>query len=506
MKRFAFHYRLFILIAVFGFFSACKKDNDAIPLRADFKTETQELLAGDVVRFEDISQGQPATWNWEFPGGDPATSDLSGPEVRYNEPGTYAVTLTIGNKHTTSTETRQGFIKVGYRQVEAAFTISATAVNQNEPVTFTDNSTGMPTAWAWEFKSGATVLTSTEKSPVITFTEPGVYTVTLKVSNPVGEDTEVKTGVLTIVDLTSVEAAFTSDFRSTYTGGTIQFSDASIGTATAWAWTFEGADATTSTEQNPSVKYSAAGRYKVTLVASNDVRSSAVEKTGYILVVPGNGLTAFYPMDGSVNDAGPSKLPSDARGTIAFTQPDRLGAEAAAALLNGSGGIYVEDDNAMNFGVGDYTVSVWYKTNTTQRGMVWQESGALGSGDSQTWLRILGSGTNLTSFSTEDNTGGSTINLTTANAGAAATTNDGVWHHVVCVRSGAVTALYIDGVKIREATSATGPKTTSNNAGFKIGMQETATGFSNPFNGQIDDLIIYKRALSAAEITALKDL
>jgi hypothetical protein len=175
-------------------------------------------------------------------------------------------------------------------------------------------------------------------------------------------------------------------------------------------------------------------------------------------------------------------------------------------LFNGSGGFYVADHEAMNFGTGDYTVSVWYKTNTNQRGMLWQESGALGSGDNQTWLRILGSATNLTSFSTEDATGGSTINLTTANSGTTATTNDGVWHHVVCVRSGAVTALYIDGVKIREATSATGAKTTSNSAGFKVGMQEGTAGFSNAFNGQIDDLVIYKRALNQSEISALKDL
>ncbi len=506
MKRFAFHYRLLIVIAAFALFNACKKDNDARPLRADFKTETQEFLAGDLVKFEDISEGQPATWNWEFEGGDPASSDLSGPEVRYNEPGTYSVTLTISNKHNTSTETKQGYIKIGYRQVEAAFTISATAVNQHVPVTFTDNSTGMPTAWAWEFRSGNTVLTSNEKSPVITFEEPGLYTVTLKVSNPVGEDTEVKTDVLTIVDLTSVEAQFTSTFRATYAGGSIQFNDASIGTATAWEWTFEGADVTTSTEQNPSVQYSTPGRYKVKLVASNDVRESTIEKTDYILVVPGTGLTAFYPLDGSIDDAGPSKLSSEAKGTIAFTQPDRRGNAESAGLFNGTGGFYVADDDAMNFGVGDYTVSVWYKTNTSARGMIWQESGALGSGDNQTWLRILGSATNLTSFSTEDNTGGSTINLTTANSGAAATTNDGTWHHVVCVRSGAVTALYIDGVKIREATSATGAKTTSNNAGFKVGMQEGTAGFSNAFNGQIDDLIIYKRALSQSEITVLKDL
>ena len=487
--------------------AGCKKDDEPQPLQADFEVSLQDILAGDSVTFKDISGGQPSAWHWEFEGGTPATSQLSGPGVRYNTPGTYAVTLEITNKETSSKVSRSGYIKVGYRQVDAAFSMSATAVNQNEPVTFTDNSTGMPQQWAWEFRSGTTVLTSDQKNPVMTFPVAGVYTVILKVTNPVSTDTETKTNVLTVIDPTSVQADFTSDLNATYTGGTIRFTDATIGTVTAWAWTFDGATTPTSNVKNPVVTYSTPGRFKVKLVASNSANSSTVERNGYVLVVPGADLTAFYPLNGSIDDAGPSRIPSQASGSnIVFSQPDRLGASSSAALFDGSGGFFVPDNNAMNFGTGNYTVSVWYKTATTQRGMIWQESGALGSGDNQTWLRILGSATNLTSFSTEDQSGGSTINLTTANAGPAATTNDGVWHHVVCVRQGAVTSLYIDGVKIREATSPTGTKTTSNSAGFKVGMQESTTGFSNKYIGQMDDLIIYKRALTAAEITALKNL
>lgn len=506
MKINCFASRMYLLVAGLLLLAGCKKEDTTKPLRADFESSTKDLLAGDNVVFKDISDGQPSTWHWEFEGGTPATSDLSGPTVRYETPGTYAVTLEISNKSGSSKETRSAYIKVGYRQVQAEFSISAAAVNQGEPVTFTDQSTGMPAAWAWEFRSGQTVLTSSERNPVITFNESGIYTVSLKVTNPVSEDTEVKTGVLTIVDRTSVEAAFTSDLKATYTGGSIQFTDASIGTVTAWAWTFEGADVPISSAQNPVVTYSRAGRYKVTLVASNSNRSSTMEKEKYILVVPGSGLTAFYPLDGAINDAGPSRLVSQPHGGITFTQPDRHGVMDAAGLFDGSGGFYVPDNDAMNFGTGDYTISIWYKTNSSQRGMIWQESGAKGSGDNQTWLRLLGTATNLTSFSTEDQTGGSTINLTTANAGTAATTNDGAWHHVVCVRQGALTTIYIDGVKIREATSATGPKITSNSAGFKVGMQEGTGGFNNRYVGQIDDLIIYKRALTAAEVIALKDL
>jgi PKD repeat protein len=485
---------------------SCKKDDTDLTLKADFSADHQEVLAGDKIVFSDLTTGQPSSWSWEFEGGTPAVSDLSGPEVTYSQPGTYAVTLTVKNSANSSVEKKTAFVTVGYRDVVADFTASAATIRQGEEVTFTDNSTGMPTSWEWEFKSGATVITSTLQNPVIKFETPGIYDVTLKVTNPKGTNTVVKAASLNVIDITAVEADFTSDYTATYTGGKITFTDSSVGTATAWNWTFEGAATATSTSQNPEVTYNTAGRFKVRLVASNSAKSSTIEKEGYILVVPGNGISAFYPLNGGINDVGPSKLQSTAEGTIAFTSEDRTGKVGNTGVFNGSGGFVVPDNNAMNFGTGDYTISVWMKTNTTIRGMIWQESGRNGSGDNQTWLRILGTATNLTSFSTEDQTGGSTINLTTAANGAAATTNDNVWHHIVCVRSGAVTAMYIDGVKIREATSSTGTKITSNEGNFKVGMQENTSGYLNKFNGLIDDLVIYKRALNASEITTLKNL
>ncbi|RZL51116.1 MAG: PKD domain-containing protein [Pedobacter sp.] len=484
---------------------SCKKDELSKDLKPDFSVASQQILAGESVVFSDLSEGQPSSWSWEFEGGTPAKSELSGPSVTYNQPGTYSVTLAIKNSANSVVEKKVGYITVSYRDITADFTASATTIKQNESITFTDKSIGMPTQWAWEFKSGATVLTSTVQNPVITFTVPGVYTATLTATNPKGAKTVVKTDLVTVVDITSVEANFESDQTATYTGGIIQFSDKSIGTATAWAWTFDGASVTTSTSQNPTVTYPNAGRYKVKLVASNTVKSSTIEKTAYILVVPGASLAAFFPLNGGINDAGPSKLVSTTSGTVTF-DADRNGTTGRTGVFGTTGGFFVPDNNAMNFGTGDYSVSVWIKTSLTSSGMVWQESGGKGAGDSQTWVRVLGSATNLTSFSTEDAAGGSTINLTNAANGAVAKTNDGVWHHIVTTRQGLNTTIYIDGVKIAERTSTVGVKVTSNEGSFKVGMQENTTGFINRFNGLIDDLIIYKKALTQAEVTALKNL
>ncbi|MFN0016521.1 MAG: VPS10 domain-containing protein, partial [Saprospiraceae bacterium] len=76
-------------------------------------------------------------------------------------------------------------------------------------------------------------------------------------------------------------------FRADKTQGcremlTINFSDESANIPTAWEWTFEGGTPATSTLQNPTVSYSAAGTYTVRLKASNNAGENTSEKTGYI--------------------------------------------------------------------------------------------------------------------------------------------------------------------------------------------------------------------------------
>ena len=85
-------------------------------------------------------------------------------------------------------------------------------------------------------------------------------------------------------------------------GQTVTFTDLSTNAPTAWQWTFEGGTPATSTEQNPTVTYSTAGTYDVTLVAQNVAGSDEEVKTEYILVEeelstnnPIKGTVALYP-------------------------------------------------------------------------------------------------------------------------------------------------------------------------------------------------------------------
>ena len=96
------NYRSYILgAATLLFLASCEDEVKVAPLEANMKSDRTEVAAGDKVCFMDQSSGNPARWDWEFEGGEPATSQLFSPEIVYNKPGTYSVTsstLTIPTK------------------------------------------------------------------------------------------------------------------------------------------------------------------------------------------------------------------------------------------------------------------------------------------------------------------------------------------------------------------------------------------------------------------------
>ncbi|MFU8842465.1 MAG: S8 family serine peptidase [Bacteroidales bacterium] len=78
----------------------------------------------------------------------------------------------------------------------AQFTANNTTPNIGETVTFTDQSTNLPTSWSWTFTPasidyvGGTNASS--QNPQVQFNASGLYTASLQVSNSSGSDTETK--------------------------------------------------------------------------------------------------------------------------------------------------------------------------------------------------------------------------------------------------------------------------------------------------------------------------
>jgi PKD repeat protein len=87
-----------------------------------------------------------------------------------------------------------------------------------------------------------------------------------------------------VVIITSPNAGFTANTTNGCSVLTVQFKDLSSGTATSWLWNFPGGNPSTSTAQNPTVTYSTAGVYDVSLVASGPGGTSTFTQPGFITV------------------------------------------------------------------------------------------------------------------------------------------------------------------------------------------------------------------------------
>jgi PKD repeat protein len=156
-------------------------------------------------------------------------------------------------------------ITYSFAQPNANFTASIAEGCSPLLVQFTDLSTGSPTSWLWDFGNGQSL---TAKNPLITYSSPGTYSVSLIVKNASGTDDTVKTNYIV------VDTVPQAQFISTSSAGCIPFVDtftdqsiAGAGAITSWLWNF--GDGFTSTANNATHTYTAGGTYTVTLTVQN---------------------------------------------------------------------------------------------------------------------------------------------------------------------------------------------------------------------------------------------
>lgn len=148
---------------------------------------------------------------------------------------------------------------------------------------FTDTSSdsdGTLEAWSWNFADGSS---STLPNPTHTFAASGSYVVTLKVTDADGLESTATQTVTVVKPNEPPVSAFTftcSLLSCSFTDGS---TDAD-GTVTGWSWTF--GDGTTSTAQNPSKSFAAAGTYSVTLVVTDDAAGTASVTKSVSVSVP----------------------------------------------------------------------------------------------------------------------------------------------------------------------------------------------------------------------------
>ena len=152
-------------------------------------------------------------------------------------------------------------------------------------VTYTDESTGDPTEWAWQFPGGVPGSYNGQTPPPVFYNIPGEYSVVLVVSNAAGSSTEEKIDYIEVGNPPAAD--FSGNPLTLYEGETVDFTDLSTGTVSSWLWEFDGGVPATSALQNPvDIQYPNDGIYTVTLTVTNMFGSNVMVKEEYIDVMP----------------------------------------------------------------------------------------------------------------------------------------------------------------------------------------------------------------------------
>jgi PKD repeat protein len=127
----------------------------------------------------------------------------------------------------------------------------------------------------------------------------------------------------------------------------VQFTDTSTGSPTSWSWNF--GDGGTSTEQNPSHTYDAAGTYSVTLTASNAGGSDTFTRNNYISVAAATPPPA----------AGFTGSPTSGNAPLAVQFTDTsTGSPTSWSWDFGDGGTSTEQNPSHTYAAGTFTVKL----------------------------------------------------------------------------------------------------------------------------------------------------
>jgi len=265
-------------------------------LTANFTPPTQTIIdAGQSVTFVDASSGpNPITsYAWSFPGGTVTSQSTIGPHtITYNTPGTYQVSLTVGDGTSTDSEVKTAHVVVN-DVLNANFDADITYVPLNDNVTFTDHSSGplAITSRTWDFGDSGT---STATNPVHAYSAVGLYTVKLTVGDGANTDIETKTDYIEVYDPALLHIIdFVGVPTTVNAGNNVRYTitlDQPIGEVDSIRWFFPGSATPTVLKYTLAafnVNYPTGGIYPVEARAYRNLGTDGdtLIKTDYIKVL-----------------------------------------------------------------------------------------------------------------------------------------------------------------------------------------------------------------------------
>ena len=363
--------------------------------------------------------------------------------------------------------------------INASATLVATNVLINFSSAGSSDPEGASLTYLWNFGDGST---SVSANPTHAYTTNGTFGVQLNISDGVNTTT---TNISITVHLVGVNlppsaTASTTSPKSGVTPLTVTFSSAGSsdpeGATLTYHWNF--GDGTTSTLANPSKTYNATGSFVASLTVSDGTNTSTPSSVTITVGTPGSGLVAAYGFEEgsgtSVSDASGNANAGTVSGATWST-----GGRFGNALRFGAGAmVTVNDSTSLDLSAG-MTLEAWVNPTSI----------------SASWADIIYKATDVYFLmgSTPQGQAPAVGGTFAANiSGSVLPVN--TWSHLAATYDGSVLRLYANGLLI-----ASRPQT---------GAIQTSTGLlsiggdasGQNWNGMIDEVRIYNRALAPQEI------
>ncbi|NCC73146.1 MAG: T9SS type A sorting domain-containing protein [Sphingobacteriia bacterium] len=119
--------------------------------------------------------------------------------------------------------------------ITASFQADQTLICENDQVEFTDNSTGQITEWAWEFPGGNPE-TSSLQNPVVIYSTPGQFDVSLTVTGPDGSNTITKADYIEVTGMPGAAAIPVGITQLCENAGNTDYTTTGATNATEYVW------------------------------------------------------------------------------------------------------------------------------------------------------------------------------------------------------------------------------------------------------------------------------
>ena len=259
---------------------------------------TTPQVAASVTFDASASTGQIDEYEWTFGDGETVTTTDPTTSRSYDQAGEYDVTLTVRGPEETDTTTKT--VSVQQATVEASFTADPSSADPGEQVEFdASNSTGDIESYDWDFDDG-TGEEGSDSTVVTSYSDTGVYDVTLTVSGP-GAATDTTTTTV-VVSEGGLTASFEVDPELPETGEVVEF-DATVSTGDiiSYEWRFGDGTSRSRVGSITTHSYGEAGEYEVTLIIEGP-DGAVAQATNTVTV--GGDIEAAFSVDPSDPVAG----------------------------------------------------------------------------------------------------------------------------------------------------------------------------------------------------------